>query len=988
MSLAHWRPLESVRAAFSPKAAVRRGGALLASGKSMPAFHLYVRAARGGFADAEYRVGRCYIEGTGVPPSRTEGVRWLEKAAHRGHADAQLLLAVICLDGAPRRSTRRTAAGLFGDEGSAPDHVAAMRWARLAAERDSGEGQALLAFILTSGPEHMRNLEEADRWYERSAASGCPQGHLGHALALARKGGDEAVKRDVVAHLRKAAEAGLPEALYLLGVASEHAFGTACDPGEAADYYRRAARHGHRSAQARLGLVLVCGAGVPANPREGETLLRRAALAGDAQAAALLGDLYGHGGQLPTDHAEAARWRHRAADAGHQRAARSLGLLGDALARVGAPPGAEKARPPIRVVPTQGRAAVMQDATAEVTRQDAPVSPTGAFKRAELCACGSGVRSCRCCDLDAGYVAPSEAITQSGVLLARAREAFAAGNKRAAEALCIHVLDLAPRVPDALWTLCRIRQSEDRQQAVLALLRRLVGADPNHLEGTQELAATLFQGGDMAAAEPHARNAVRLAPTNPRSHKLMAMILTEDNRPRPAEYHYRRAIELSGAADPILLANLAWNLTCQGRMAEARALYEESVKAAPEVFQTWLGWARLEEADRNFTAARSRLEQAAKIRPHDPGLRMERALLLSREGDDLAALAELEPAGSEHGHRAACIPEPSSHALLEKGRMLDRLQRYDEAFACFDQAKQGERAVSGQRYLDQEARELVGRLRGFFVGERVRLLPQAPPPRDGAQPIFILGFPRSGTTLVEQALSSHRAISAGDELPFINELSGAIPRLLGSPLSYPEALCELWMGDNRPGLELLRDIYLRNAEAGAAIEAGSAWFTDKMPLNEMHLGLIALIFPRSPLIHVLRHPLDVILSTFSHHLTHGYCCALALEAIARHYVLIMDLVEHYRAEMTLRYLPVRYEDVVQDMPGSMRRVLDFIGESFDHSCVDFHRNRRLPRTPSYAQVAEPLYDRSVFRYRHYLKHLEPVISIVAPTMQRLGYGLD
>jgi alcohol dehydrogenase class IV len=156
----------------------------------------------------------------------------------------------------------------------------------------------------------------------------------------------------------------------------------------------------------------------------------------------------------------------------------------------------------------------------------------------------------------------------------------------------------------------------------------------------------------------------------------------------------------------------------------------------------------------------------------------------------------------------------------------------------------------------------------------------------------------------------------------------------------------------------------------------------------MHLGLITVIFPCSPLIHVLRHPLDVILSAFSHHLTHGYFCALALETVARHYVLVMELVEHYRTEMALRYLTVRYEDMVEDIAGSVRRMLDFIGEPFDLRCVSFHRNGRLPQTPSYAQVAEPLYDRSKFRYRHYLKHLEPVIPIVAPIISRLGYSLD
>jgi hypothetical protein len=161
-----------------------------------------------------------------------------------------------------------------------------------------------------------------------------------------------------------------------------------------------------------------------------------------------------------------------------------------------------------------------------------------------------------------------------------------------------------------------------------------------------------------------------------------------------------------------------------------------------------------------------------------------------------------------------------------------------------------------------------------------------------------------------------------------------------------------------------------------------------MPLNEMHLGLIALVFPRSPLIHILRHPLDVILSAFSHQLTHGYLCAYALETVARHYVLVMDLVQHYRTEMPLRYLPIRYESMVEDFVAGVRRMLEFIGEPFDERCVNFQNNARLPQTPSYAQVTEKLYVRSRFRYRNYLQHLEPVIPIVQPVMDRLGYALE
>jgi tetratricopeptide (TPR) repeat protein len=418
-------------------------------------------------------------------------------------------------------------------------------------------------------------------------------------------------------------------------------------------------------------------------------------------------------------------------------------------------------------------------------------------------------------------------------------------------------------------------------------------------------------------------------------------------------------------------------------MEEARALYRESAAAAPEIRQTLLGWARLEEADRKFDAAANLLDRMDRLWPNDPGQLLSRAVLLGRMKRYDAALAVLDQlAGLASDGRLG------ANELAEKGRLLDQMGRYDDAFAAFQEGKRLARDLSGNQYLDGLADNLINRLRGFFVANRLGTLPRATVRSDVPQPIFVLGFPRSGTTLVEQTLSAHPRIVAGDELPLINDLTNLMPRMLNSPLGYPEALAELWMGDQREALDNLRDYYLQKVGQMGILGDGACWFTDKMPLNETHLGLIALLFPQAPLIHVIRHPLDIMVSALSNHFTHGLFCAAAMETAALHYVRVMGLVQHYRSEMALRYLPVRYEDMVEDQEATVRALLDFIGEPFDPRCLAFHENRRYARTASYAQVTEKLYDRSRFRYRHYRAHLEPVIPILRPVIAQLGYTID
>jgi len=524
------------------------------------------------------------------------------------------------------------------------------------------------------------------------------------------------------------------------------------------------------------------------------------------------------------------------------------------------------------------------------------------------------------------------------------------------------------------------------QPADEALLRQMVRLDPDAAGPTTALALLLVRKGALEEAEPFARAAVRLSPDDPTAHNLMGVILTESRQPQAGEQHYRRVLALADRPNATLLASLAWNLKSQGRMEEARGFYQQAFELDPRLFTTLFGWAQMEAADRRFDRAEELLDAAETVAPDHPGVALQRAGLLGRRNQHasaLALLAETEArfgAGLELGLRL--------ELLNERGRLLDRLGRHPEAFGAFGEAKQVMRAMTGQTYMADAAQAQARRLVRFFTQGRLAALPRAEVRGDVAQPIFIAGFPRSGTTMIEQTLSAHPRISAGDELPIIGEIVEMAQSLAGLSQPYPEGLADLSGEDGVRKLNILRDAYLARAAELGATRVGADRFTDKMPLNETHLGLISLIFPAAPVIHLIRHPLDVVLSTFANHMTHGFYCADDLVSIARHYLLTLQVVAHYRRQLPLNYLAIRYEDVIGDQEAKVREMLAFVGVDYDARCLAFHENPRYARTASHAQIGEKLYDRSRYRWRGYRDQLAPVIPMLEPAIRVLGYGLD
>lgn len=525
----------------------------------------------------------------------------------------------------------------------------------------------------------------------------------------------------------------------------------------------------------------------------------------------------------------------------------------------------------------------------------------------------------------------------------------------------------------------------DEAAEALAPAAGAAGADPDQL---LNLANLRVDQARWKEAESLYRQVLALRPLDFAALNNLGGLLTQCDRAEEA----LKVLEQAAAIDPgspDLWYNRARAYVLLHRTDAAAAAFEKSIQLDPNYFKSYSAWAAIEEHRHQLNRAAELAAKAVALAPAHPdniGARVVLSKFKRRCKQPQQALAELDAVDMSQD----VPPAARRQWLFERGTVLDVLQRYDEAFETLSAANEATLAHRGYRYDRAANEDLSRRLRDFFTSARIAALSQlAPRPRiDLPQPLFITGFPRSGTTLVEQILGAHPDITAGDELTYLGEIVRHCPAALSNESAYPNCLTELARDVHHLKLTEFRDYYLGRARDEGLLLAGSKYLTDKMPLNEWHLGLVKLIFSDSPVIHVVRHPLDSCLSSYFLDFTHGNYGSYQLETVAHHYVLTMRLANHYRDQLGLKFLRIRYEDLVNNLEGGVRQLLEFAGVPFNERCLAFHENARVARTASYAQVSQKLYSSSLYRYRNYRRHIGPMLPILESVIRELGYSID
>jgi tetratricopeptide (TPR) repeat protein len=300
------------------------------------------------------------------------------------------------------------------------------------------------------------------------------------------------------------------------------------------------------------------------------------------------------------------------------------------------------------------------------------------------------------------------------------------------------------------------------------------------------------------------------------------------------------------------------------------------------------------------------------------------------------------------------------------GKIYDDCGIYDQAFGYYRRAN----LLNNSKiiYNAYRVEQITQNIKEFFTAEF--LSRQSKFGSSDESPIFIVGMPRSGTTLMASILSNHPSIDTAGELTTIAESAARLPKMSDSDLPYPQVL-QFISSDLATVLIQQYQKTLRNKTT-----AESKYVIDKYPLNFRYLGLIAVLFPKASVIHCTRHPLDTCLSNYFSRFTLDYDYSFDLQNIAHCYTEYLKVMEYWRNALPMRLIELRYEDMVADTEQTARLALQFLGLEWDARCLAPHTNRHAVETGSNWQVRQPVYDYAMGRWRNYEKHLAGLTGLI------------
>lgn len=485
--------------------------------------------------------------------------------------------------------------------------------------------------------------------------------------------------------------------------------------------------------------------------------------------------------------------------------------------------------------------------------------------------------------------------------------------------------------------------------------QRAIALKPGYADAHYNLATVLREQGLIIDAEARFREAIRLRPGMVKAHDALGQMLMAVGFLDRAVAVFQEALRLH-PREPELHFQLGMTLMALGLNQEARDSLRAVLDLLPGNARATASLAMVAERERDFAGGYEVLRPFLEVDEVDVEAALAYAALARHLGHQGQAKELLERALER---QISVKQGKSMHFAL--GKLHDEAREYEQAFSHWRSANE-----LGKKKFDlKKNAQRFDNLKSAFSEENIARRPRAT--NHSALPVFIVGMPRSGTSLVEQILSSHPEVYGAGELRDIGNLINLLPASLGSKPAYPHSLDAI----TAEQADAIAERHLARL-AGFSAQAGRV--TDKMPHNFGHLGMIDLLFPEARVIHCLRDPVDTCLSIYSLPFTASHSYASDLAQLGAYYRQYQDLMAHWKKVLRIPILEVQYEEIVANQEEMTRRMVAFCGLEWDDRCLSFHESERVVTTPSYDQVRRPIYTKSVARWKHYERHLEPLLA--------------